>query len=216
LSNTDDRGHFASAPCLLPELENDWEQVKAWRAGRRQGLVRHRSAADPQQRQNLNREIVGRLAEIIHPGVYPTLGFYWPIRGEVDIRDLARSHVAAGGQAALPVIVTRHAPVEFWKWHPGMPTTRGVLDIPTPRERHPLVPDVLVIPLIGFDRAQFRLGYGGGYYDRTLAAMRPRPLAIGIASAEAQLETIYPQPHDIPMDVIITEQFVLGAERLRR
>ena len=113
--------------------------------------------------------------------------------------------------------MTKHAPVEFWKWRPGMPTTRGVLDIPIPRERNPLVPDVLVIPLIGFDRARFRLGYGGGYYDRTLAAITPRPLAIGIASAEAQLEhDLYPQPHDIPMDVIITEQFMLGAERLRR
>jgi 5-formyltetrahydrofolate cyclo-ligase len=216
MGSFDDRGHFASSPCLMHELENDWEQVKAWRIDRRQGLVNHRSGIDPELRQYLSREIVGRLAEIIHPTVYPTLGFYWPIRGEIDVRDLARSHVAAGGHAALPVIVTKHAPVEFWKWHPGMPTTRGVLDIPIPRERNPLVPDVLVIPLIGFDRARFRLGYGGGYYDRTLAAMTPRPLAIGIASAEAQLETIYPQPHDIPMDVIITEQFLLGAERLKR
>jgi 5-formyltetrahydrofolate cyclo-ligase len=200
----------------MHELENDWEQVKAWRHARRRGLVAHRTAMAPTQREALGRAILERLVAMVRAETYPTLGFYWPIRGEIDTRELARLHIAAGGRAALPVIVTQHAPVEFWKWHPGMPTVRGVLDIPVPRERDSLVPDVLVIPLIGFDRAHYRLGYGGGYYDRTLAAMKPRPLTIGVASSQVQLETIYPQPHDIPMDVIVTEQFVLGAERLGR
>ena len=197
----------------MHELENDWEQVRVWRNQRRHGLLAHRTGVDPKQRQALGRAILERLVAMIHAEAYPRLGFYWPIRGEIDARELARLHIAAGGQAALPVIVTKHAPVEFWNWHPGIPTVRGVLDIPVPRERHLVIPDVLVVPLIGFDRAQFRLGYGGGYYDRTLAAMNPRPLTIGIAAAEAQLETIYPQPHDIPMDVIVTEQFVLGSVR---
>ena len=80
------------------------------------------------------------------------------------------------------------------------------------RERHRLIPDVLVVPLLGFDRAYFRLGYGGGYYDRTLAATTPRPLTIGVASADAELHTIYPQPHDSPMDVLVTERFILRAD----
>ena len=125
------------------------------------------------------------------------------------MRELAEMHRAAGGQTALPVVVTKHAPVEFWRWDPGMRTARGVFNIPVPRERQVLIPDVLVVPLLGFDRAHFRLGYGGGYYDRTLAVATPRPLAIGVASADAELHTIYPQPHDIPMDVIVTDRFTL-------
>lgn len=200
----------------MHELENSWEQVKTWRMARRKGLVNHRLSVDASIRRDLSRLIVARLAELIDASTYPTLGFYWPIRAEIDVRELARLHLAAGGRAALPVIVTKHAPVEFWEWRPDMRTERGLLDIPIPRERNVVTPDVLVIPLVGFDRGYFRLGYGGGYYDRTLAAATRRPLAIGIASADAQLETIYPQPHDIPMDVIVTDQFVLGADKVRR
>jgi 5-formyltetrahydrofolate cyclo-ligase len=193
-------------------LENDWEQVKVWRKERRKGLLNQRLGVDAAVRRSQSREIVARLAGLIDATSYPTLGFYWPIRGEIDVRELARMHLAAGGQAALPVIVTKHAPVEFWQWTPGMRTDRGVLDIPVPRARRVLIPDVLVVPLLGFDRAYFRLGYGGGYYDRTLAAATPRPLAIGVAAADAELHTIYPQPHDIPMDMIVTERFILPAQ----
>jgi 5-formyltetrahydrofolate cyclo-ligase len=216
VSDPNDGRPFASSPCSMHELENDWEQVKAWRRERRKGLVTQRLSVEGDTRRNLSRVIVARLAELIDASTYPTLGFYWPIRGEIDVRELVRMHLAAGGQAALPVIMTKHAPVEFWQWHPGMRTERGVLDIPVPRERKVLTPDVLVIPLIGFDRSYFRLGYGGGYYDRTLAAATPRPLAIGVASADAELHTIYPQPHDIPMDLIVTDQFVLGEDPVRR
>ena len=197
-------------------LENDWEQVKAWRTERRKGLLNQRLSLNATSRCELSREIVARLVGLISATAYPTLGFYWPIRGEIDVRELARRHLAAGGQTALPVIVTKHAPVEFWQWDPGMRTERGALNIPVPRERHLLIPDVLVVPLLGFDRAHFRLGYGGGYYDRTLAAAKPRPLAIGVASADAELHTIYPQPHDIPMDVIVTDRLILGADAVPR
>lgn len=211
MSDTGDRRQFASSPCAMHGLENDWEQVKTWRHERRRGLLNQRLSVDAAVRRQLSREIVVRLANLIDAAAYPTLGFYWPIRGEIDVRELARTHLAAGGRTALPVIVNKHAPVEFWQWEPAMPTQPGVLNIPVPRERRLLIPDVLVVPLLGFDRAHFRLGYGGGYYDRTLAAAERRPLAIGVASAEAELQTIYPQPHDIPMDVIVTEQFILRA-----
>jgi len=216
VSDAKDDRQFASSPCSMHELENNWEQVRAWRSERRKGLVKLRLSADADTRRNLSQVIVARLAELVDADTYPTLGFYWPIRGEIDVRELARMHRAAGGQTALPVIVAKHAPVEFWQWQPGMRTERGVLDIPVPRERHVLTPDVLVVPLLGFDRAFFRLGYGGGYYDRTLAAATRRPLAIGVAAADAELHTIYPQPHDIPMDLIVTDQFVLGADKARQ
>jgi 5-formyltetrahydrofolate cyclo-ligase len=90
-----------------------------------------------------------------------------------------------------------------------MRTARGVLNIPVPRERHVLTPDVLVIPLIGFDRTYYRLGYGGGYYDRTLARASPRPFAIGIGYERVRLPSIKPQPHDVAMDAIVTEEGVV-------
>ena len=211
MSHDNNGRQFASSPCTMHGLENDWEQVKAWRRERRTGLLNQRLAVDTAVRRDQSHAIVARLADLIDAAAYPTLGFYWPIRGEVDVRELARLHLTAGGRTALPVIVTKHAPVEFWRWSPGIPTERGVLDIPVPKERHPLVPDVLVVPLLGFDRAFFRLGYGGGYYDRTLAAATPRPFVIGVAAADAELHTIYPQPHDIPMDMIVTDQFILPA-----
>ena len=86
---------------------------------------------------------------------------------------------------------------------------RGFWNIPVPAERRVVKPDVLVIPLVGYDAAGFRLGYGGGYYDRTLAALVPRPFCIGVGFDDAQLETIHPQPHDIPMNLIVTERRVL-------
>jgi 5-formyltetrahydrofolate cyclo-ligase len=216
VSEPDESRQFASSPCYMHELGNDWDRVKAWRGERRTRLLQQRLGVDSETRRNLHRVIVTQLTKLLNARRYPILGFYWPIRGEIDVRELARIHHAAGGKTALPVIVTRHAPVEFWEWHPGMATERGVLDIPVPRERRILLPDVLIIPLLGFDRAHFRLGYGGGYYDRTLAAATPRPLAIGIASVDAELHTIHPQPHDVPMDLIVTDQFVLGADAVGR
>ena len=81
----------------------------------------------------------------------------------------------------------------------------GGWDIPFPERREIVAPSAVLAPLVGFDPACFRLGYGGGYFDRTLAALSPRPLAIGVGFATQEIETIYPQPFDIPMDWIVTE-----------
>jgi 5-formyltetrahydrofolate cyclo-ligase len=81
---------------------------------------------------------------------------------------------------------------------------RGIWNIPIPRERNSVRPTALLVPLVGFDAAGYRLGYGGGYYDRPLATLVPKPLTIGVGYELGRLETIYPQPHDIPMDAIVT------------
>ena len=82
---------------------------------------------------------------------------------------------------------------------------RGVWNIPIPLEREVLTPEALIVPLVGFDGGLYRLGYGGGYYDRTLAAVARRPFCVGFGFAEARLPSIFPQPHDIPMDVIVVD-----------
>jgi len=136
---------------------------------------------------------------------FATLGMYWPVRGEIDLRDLAAEHVKNGGRVGLPVVVTESAPVEFWSWRPEMPMSRGVWNIPIPAERELLEPEALIVPLVGFDPQRYRLGYGGGYYDRTIAASRRRPFCVGLGYEAARLATIFPQTHDIPMDLIITD-----------
>jgi 5-formyltetrahydrofolate cyclo-ligase len=139
------------------------------------------------------------------PGGFAVLAGYWPIRGEFDPRPYLRRVIAAGGAAALPVARRPAGPLEFRLWTPGAPMTAGLWDIPHPTDGTPVVPSALLIPLVGFDGAGHRLGNGGGYYDRTLAALTPRPLAIGVGFELGRLASIAPQPHDQAMDAIVTE-----------
>ncbi|HET9389454.1 MAG TPA: 5-formyltetrahydrofolate cyclo-ligase, partial [Steroidobacteraceae bacterium] len=157
----------------------------------------------------LSAPVLEYLFDTIDVPTCPVLGLYWPIRGEIDLRELARRHVAAGGVVGLPVVVQKAAPVEFWRWQPGVAMQRGLWNIPVPPKRDPVVPALLVIPLVGFDASRFRLGYGGGFYDRSLAAAHPRPRTIGIGFADQQLPTIYPQHHDIAMDAVVTNEIML-------
>jgi len=134
-----------------------------------------------------------------------TIGAYWPFKGEFDPRPLMRGLHAAGRQLALPVVIEKNRPLIFRPWTPEAPMTSGIWDIPIPAQGDPVRPDILLIPMLGYDRQRYRLGYGGGYYDRTLAAASARPLTIGISHAAAELPTVYPQPHDIPLDIVVTE-----------
>jgi 5-formyltetrahydrofolate cyclo-ligase len=205
-------GSYSSPACFMHEVDEpqpEWPQIKGWRTAWRAELIAARQSREPEARKHLEEQVLERLRARVDVSNSPTLGIYFPIRGEIDVRALARQHIAAGGRVALPVVVTKGAPVEFWRWDPDSRTRRGLWNIPIPRERIVVNPDTLIVPLIGFDRARYRLGYGGGYYDRTLAAASPRPRTLGIAHSSAELPTIHPQPHDIPMDSIITEAFVL-------
>ncbi len=186
----------------------DWEHVRRWRALVREELIQRRMALAPDLRRTLSERAGTRLVQAVDLNAYRVLGFCWPIRGEFDVRSIARQHAASGGLVALPVVVQKAAPVEFWRWHPGAPMQRGIWNIPIPREREVLMPDAVIVPLVGFDERRFRLGYGGGYFDRTLAAAAPRPYAIGLGYADAAMQTIYPQAHDIPMNLIVTDEAV--------
>lgn len=186
----------------------DAHALPEWRKHVRKRLLEQREALDPQTRAACEAQVKKHLLENLMLGRYRTIGVYWPTRGEVDVRDLAREHVAAGGEVALPVVTDRRGPLEFWRWDPQGELVEGAFGIPIPSVRAPLEPDALIIPLLGFDQAGYRLGYGGGFYDRTLAAAARRPFCIGVGFAEAELASIYPQAHDLPMDAIVTEAFV--------
>jgi len=135
------------------------------------------------------------------------LGAYWPHRDEYDPMPLAAWHSGRNGAVALPAVVARGQPLEYRPWTPDTPVAPGRFSfgIPEPVNGPAVVPDVLLVPLLGFDAAGYRLGYGGGYFDRTLAAYAKRPATIGVGFELGRMPTIRPQPHDIPLDMIVTE-----------
>jgi 5-formyltetrahydrofolate cyclo-ligase len=181
------------------------DELKQWRKAQRAGLLARREAATDAQRLAWNDAITSLLAASFPMLQSMTVGFYWPYRGEFDARFAIRRLRESGARVALPVVLQKGAPLEFREWWPGVPMTKGVFDLPIPMGTDVVTPGALLIPPIGFDSHGYRLGYGGGYFDRTLAAMTPQPLKIGVAFELSRIPTIQPQPHDVPMDFIATE-----------
>jgi 5-formyltetrahydrofolate cyclo-ligase len=186
----------------------DPADVKAWRKAERDRLIALRMALPGELRRAAGERIAATLRPVIaaRPGV---LGIYWPFRAEFDPRALVDAMVAAGRRLALPVVIDKTGPLEYRAWAPGEALVAGVWDIPIPEKREIVIPAVVLAPLVGFDRACYRLGYGGGYFDRTLGASDPCPLAIGVGFACQEIETIHPQQFDVPMAMIVTEAGVL-------
>lgn len=182
-----------------------WSDVNAWRKEKRQELLSSRLSRPVRERKRVRDAVAGLIAEQFPRLRGGDLGFYWPFRGELDLRDMVMELTAPSGTAALPVVVERNQPVEFWAWHADMKMEPGIWNIPVPITRVAVRPEALFIPLVGFDDAGYRLGYGGGYYDRTLGQATERPLAIGVGYSVDRVPTIHPQPHDVPMDAIVTE-----------
>jgi 5-formyltetrahydrofolate cyclo-ligase len=138
------------------------------------------------------------------------VAFYWPTNGEVDLVRFIRTALRYLRDAALPVITEKHRPLEFWRWSSRTQLcNRGPWNIPSPVHRILVEPQIVFVPLLGFDESGYRLGYGSGYYDRTLAAMTQRAWLIGIGQELGRLGSIYPQPHDVPMDAIVTERGIV-------
>lgn len=183
----------------------DWASVNQWRKETRQDLSARRLGMSPAARRSAQASICERLQKHFPELSDAAIGFYWPIKGEVDLRPLMQTLSAEGADLALPVVVGKDQPLEFRAWDEDTRMTRGDWNIPVPAERNVRMPNVLLVPLLGFDAAGYRLGFGGGYYDRSLAAFRLQPMTIGIGYDFSRLPTIYPQAHDIPMDAIVTD-----------
>lgn len=183
----------------------DWTRIRAWRRAQRERLLERRLALTHAQRQAAQTAIVRTLCDSADTLPVDCIGYYWPFKGEVDLHPVLSALAPRGTRGALPVVLDARAPMVFRAWAPGQPLTRGIWDIPIPARDERVQPTLLLVPVVGFDRAGYRLGYGGGYYDRTLAALSPRPLTVGVGYAYALLESIYPQPHDIALDRIVTE-----------
>lgn len=212
---------FSSPPCLASEMAPDYfdplavdsqqaSDVARWRKAERSRLRTARLELSVARRQAISTRLMTHLRIMLAPYLdrrpAPIISGYWPIKAEPDLRPLLAEICVKGFEVALPVVETKAAPLVFRRWTPETRMQRGDWNIPVPPpDAAKILPDIMLAPMIGWDGEGYRLGYGGGYFDRTLAAMNPRPLAIGIAFHHARLPTIYPQPHDIPMEVVLTE-----------
>lgn len=206
---------YASPACMAAEVAPDYfdplavDPVAAadaarWRKGVRAQLLAARAARDAAVTDAAIADQLDRvLADRFGGAEGMILAAYWPIRGEPDLRPwMARQ---TGLRLALPVVVAPDQPLIFRPWSPDAPMRPGRWNIPEPGTDAQVIPQIILAPTVGWDEGRFRLGYGGGFYDRTLAALRPRPYAIGIGLDSGRLPTIYPQPHDAALDLIVTE-----------
>jgi 5,10-methenyltetrahydrofolate synthetase len=205
---------YGSPPCFMHELAPDycavrssdaWGNISRWRKTERKRLIDQRLALDPDERQARSGRIASLLDLAIGKFSGRLIGTYWPFRGEPDLRNWGISVIERGGRIALPVVIQRGWPLEYRIWGPGDPLERGLWNILVPSHGPAVQPDVVIAPVVGFDDAHYRLGYGGGFFDRTLAIMAKKPLTIGVGYAQSRIPTIHPQPHDIPMDVVVTD-----------
>jgi len=179
------------------------------RAALRREKLAARMALDEKTRAELSARIEAHLAALLTPLPPQTLAFCAPVRGEFDARLLASRLIQQGWHAAMPVVTALAAPMRFHAWTPASAMSTDRHGIPIPADDEEVVPDIVLLPLVAFDAQGFRLGYGGGYFDRTLAAMVPRPQAIGVGFELGRVPDIQPQAHDVRLDAIVTEAGVL-------
>jgi 5-formyltetrahydrofolate cyclo-ligase len=128
----------------------------------------------------------------------------WPLPGEIDPRPLMEALAGHGHGLALPVTPPRGNPLVFRRWLPGEALAQGPMGTRHPAEGAPVAPDIILVPLLAFDRAGRRLGYGGGYYDRTLATL-PRARRIGIGFAAQEMPEVPAGPRDARLPLVATE-----------
>ena len=173
------------------------------KAALRQRMIALRQGAPPGHGTRLAGHVLARCP----PPPRLTVAGYWPMGDEIDIRPLLLALLARGNPVALPETPPRGQPLVFRLWRPGTPMLPERFG--TARPAGPVVtPGLLLVPLLAFDASCRRLGYGGGYYDRTIAAL-PGVRTIGCAHALQQADAVPTLPHDARLDAVATERGVL-------
>jgi 5,10-methenyltetrahydrofolate synthetase len=141
------------------------------------------------------------------------IGAYWPIKGEFDPLPALHRWKEDGElldgpslrRIALPVMDKLHKTLVFHAWHPGCPMEEDAFGIPKPKDTEVVTPTLLFVPCVGYSAGGHRLGYGGGFYDRTLATLQPKPVTVGLGYAQGFLDDFEPEPHDMPLDAILND-----------
>ncbi|PTD95977.1 5-formyltetrahydrofolate cyclo-ligase [Pseudothauera lacus] len=174
-----------------------------------------REALPEETREVLTGRLVAHLERLFDDLRPACVAFCWPWRGEADLRAwlAAWLDAAAERSAALPAVLDKNAPLTFRGWRPGMELAVDCHGIPYPAQGPAVRPDVVLVPLNAFDGEGYRLGYGGGYFDRTLAVLDT--VAVGVGFECGRTGTVFPQPHDRPMDWLVTEAGVFAPRAAR-
>jgi 5-formyltetrahydrofolate cyclo-ligase len=141
------------------------------------------------------------------------IGAYWPIKGEFDPLPALHRWKEDGElldepqlrRIGLPVVDKLHQTLKFHAWFPGCPMEEDAYGIPKPKDTEVVVPTLLFVPCVGYGVGGYRLGYGGGFYDRTLAQLRPKPYTVGLGFAQGFLPNLEPEAHDVPLDAVLNE-----------
>ncbi len=174
----------------------------------RRTLVERRVALSAEEYLRLSRAVCEHLRRNFPQLAGMRVGFCWPVKNEPDLRPLLRSWIESANPefvALLPVVLSVGAPLAFRAWTPDSPMVNDRYGIPTPAEGEFLTPEALLLPVNAFDPAGYRIGYGGGFFDRTLAALQPAPLSIGVGFELARVVSIRPEPHDVRLDAMVSE-----------
>jgi 5-formyltetrahydrofolate cyclo-ligase len=185
--------------------QRDKSTVRRQLQGERQSLI-DRHLRSVQLQEVLRVWLLGRS--------HLAIGAYWPIKGEFDaLPALYRwsetgPEIDAVRRIGLPVINRETKQLSFHVWYPGCPMEEDAYGIPKPKDTEAFEPDLLLVPCVGFGPKGLRLGYGGGFYDRTLAQLQPRPLTVGLAYAHGHVPWLDAEPHDVPLDAVLTEDGV--------
>jgi len=191
------------------------DEAVATRAAERRRLLAKRIELPEAVRAQYDQRIADHLRELLRTMLRTSrppwrIGGYWPIRNEPDLRGLFHELTKGGHRIGLPLVDRILRPLTFVHWKPHSAMAPGFLGVPVPTSGNAVYVDVLLVPCVGFsigpDGVKHRLGYGGGYYDRTLASRRFK--AIGVAYEDMRTEHFEPGPHDISLDYIVTEEGV--------
>jgi 5,10-methenyltetrahydrofolate synthetase len=181
----------------------------------RKALVEDRlRMPDRLQRAELLQRVM-RIWLVGRPDV--SIGAYWPIKGEFDPLPALHRWKEDGElldqpqrrRIGLPVVDKLKKTLKFHAWYPGCPMEEDAYGIPKPKDTEVIVPTLLFVPCVGYGPGGYRLGYGGGFYDRTLAALQPRPSTVGLGYTQGFLPDLDPEPHDQPLDAILNDNGVV-------
>ncbi|MBK7422813.1 MAG: 5-formyltetrahydrofolate cyclo-ligase [Propionivibrio sp.] len=196
----------AMTPDTRPE--NRDETYDTFRRSLRQQRIERRLALSADECALLSAKICEHIQDNFPQLAGLRVGFCWPVKNEPDLRPLIMSWIEsgqAGFAALLPVVREVNAALVFRKWTPGQRLIADRYGIPTPAAGEFLLPQALLLPVNAFDAAGYRIGYGGGFFDRTLAALKPAPLSIGVGFELARVDSIRPEAHDVRLDAMVSE-----------
>jgi 5-formyltetrahydrofolate cyclo-ligase len=188
--------------------------IEEAKAALRAAAHKKRAAFHPSLRSEAAAEAARHFFDSVPIAKNEVVAGYWPIRDEMDVKSVIARLMDAGQPVCLPVVLGDEQPLELRLWQDGAPLYEAGFGTLAPPEEAPrAAPDVILMPLLGFDKHGTRLGYGGGYYDRTLASLQKRPRLIGFAFALQEVDHIPREAHDVPLDAIVTETGVRNFEK---